>query len=138
MASVYILTTEHILALIKHTKHIKVLKQNIKCYKMHQCSNFFPIKIAANPSMPLLWGGSSWRIVASLKLKNLPYGERSFTYQGPSLWNELPKSLRYTESYSSFKRCLKTHLFDNEFSCLIRRKMALCCCDAEPCKLTHL
>ena len=39
------------------------------------------------------------------------YGERSFSYSGPTLWNTLPKDIRFSQSVSSFRSALKTHLF---------------------------
>lgn len=39
-------------------------------------------------------------------------GERSFTVAGPSMWNSLPDSLRATATLETFKRHLKTYLFD--------------------------
>ena len=38
-------------------------------------------------------------------------GQRSFNYQAPALWNNLPYSLRHSDSVASFKSSLKTHLF---------------------------
>ena len=38
-------------------------------------------------------------------------GERSFSFQAPAVWNKLPYSLRHSDSISSFKAKLKTHLF---------------------------
>ena len=43
------------------------------------------------------------------------FGERSFCYAGPSVWNNLPQTLRHSDSTSSFKAALKTHLFNNYF-----------------------
>ena len=39
------------------------------------------------------------------------FGQRSFSYQAPTIWNQLPHSLRYSPSLPTFKRSLKTHLF---------------------------
>ena len=39
------------------------------------------------------------------------YGDRGFAVAGPSLWNDLPRSMREAESVHSFKRQLKTLLF---------------------------
>ena len=44
------------------------------------------------------------------------FGERSFSYAGPSVWNNLPQTLHHSDSTSSFKAALKTHLFLNCFS----------------------
>ena len=37
--------------------------------------------------------------------------DKSFSLASPALWNNLPTSIRTANSVSSFKRCLKTHLF---------------------------
>ena len=39
------------------------------------------------------------------------YGQRSFSYTAPKLWNTLPSSLRFSISTASFKCQLKTYLF---------------------------
>ena len=43
------------------------------------------------------------------------FGERSFSYAVPSVWNNLPQTLCHSDSASSFKAALKTHLFNNYF-----------------------
>ena len=45
--------------------------------------------------------------------KLVNYGQRSFSYAAPKLWNELPDSVRHSESISIFKTKLKTYLFKN-------------------------
>ena len=44
------------------------------------------------------------------------YGERAFLNYGPKLWNELPYGLRQCERLHTFKKCLKTHLFNCYFN----------------------
>ena len=45
-------------------------------------------------------------------MKNLKsYGERSFEFNGPQIWNALPREIREIECHDSFKRALKHHLF---------------------------
>ena len=39
------------------------------------------------------------------------WGERSFSFIGPKLWNELPTSIRNIPSLDTFKTSLKSHLF---------------------------
>ena len=39
-------------------------------------------------------------------------GERSFSFYGPQLWNSLPSHLRSIENFTTFKRELKTYLFE--------------------------
>ena len=42
-------------------------------------------------------------------------GDNAFSVCGPRLWNDLPLSLRETQSQTTFKRKLKTHLFNLHF-----------------------
>ena len=44
------------------------------------------------------------------------FGERAFSFAGPHAWNQLPASLRATPHLNSFKKQLKTHLFNIAFS----------------------
>ena len=43
-------------------------------------------------------------------------GQRSFSYQAPVIWNQLPISVCHSTSVSSFKSSLKTFLFLKTFS----------------------
>jgi len=54
------------------------------------------------------------------------YGNRLFTVETATLCNDLPQEVRDAENLSSFKRLLKTHLFNSAFSqnCL---KLKLLC-----------
>jgi len=44
------------------------------------------------------------------------FGDRSFAVAGPRAWNKLPLPLRHVDSAVTFKRQLKTFLFDNAFN----------------------
>jgi len=53
-----------------------------------------------------------------LRISNRKYkicGERSFSYFGPKVWNDLPKHVRQAENVNIFKRKLKHHLFISAF-----------------------
>ena len=51
-----------------------------------------------------------------LKFKTLTtLGDRSFTAAAPQLWNSLPYSIRSSPSVASFKKTLKTFLFQKAF-----------------------
>ena len=39
------------------------------------------------------------------------FGERTLSYSGPNIWNDLPYDVRASESFNSFQQNLKTHLF---------------------------
>ena len=53
-------------------------------------------------------------LVPTIKWDN--YGQRSFAYAAPKLWNELPYTVRYSEFISAFKTKLKTCLFKNTYN----------------------
>ena len=44
------------------------------------------------------------------------YGQRTFSYCAPKLWNGLPKSLKESETVTIFKKKLKTFLFRDYFN----------------------
>ena len=52
---------------------------------------------------------------STYKAKTKTYGQKSFTWAAPRLWNELPKSIRTMENVSSFKRAIKTYLFSQNY-----------------------
>ena len=43
------------------------------------------------------------------------YGDRAFSVAASKLWNSLPFHIRTSDSLSSFKSLLKTHLFCDYF-----------------------
>ena len=45
--------------------------------------------------------------------KNETFGNRSFSYAAPSVWNSLPREIRYNQSTTACKTALKTHLFQS-------------------------
>ena len=49
------------------------------------------------------------------KISNYCRTERSFSHAAPAVWNALPYGLRTCDNIGKFKRCLKTHLFNNAF-----------------------
>ena len=62
-----------------------------------------------------LRSASDTRTFVTPRVNTKTFGERSFSYAGPSVWNNLPQTLRHSDSSSSFKAALKTHLFNNYF-----------------------
>ena len=50
------------------------------------------------------------------KVNTVSFGERSFAYCGPKLWNSLPLNIRLCESVESFKAQLKAYLFNLYYS----------------------
>ena len=43
------------------------------------------------------------------------YGERSFSFAAPDVWNKLPEDVKSSNSIAIFKKRLKTHLFKCTF-----------------------
>ena len=54
------------------------------------------------------------------------YGERSFSFFAPTLWNTLTKNIRFSQSASTFKTTLKSHFFSN--IALIGVGVCVCVC----------
>ena len=51
------------------------------------------------------------------KTRTNQYGNRSFKFAAPNLWNSLPSSIRNATNLDTFKKMLKTHFFVMHFSC---------------------
>ena len=47
--------------------------------------------------------------------KQKPFGQRSFLYAVPVIWNKLPYDIRSSQSKTSLKQALKTHLFSTHY-----------------------
>ena len=54
---------------------------------------------------------SSTRLLVTPRVSLKTYGERAFSYSGPTVWNSLPENIRFVTSLDKFKKDLKTHLF---------------------------
>ena len=50
-------------------------------------------------------------LVIPTEIQTVRYGERSFMYAAPKLWNSLPSHIRGLSKLNSFKKTLKTHIF---------------------------
>ena len=49
----------------------------------------------------------------------LKFGERSFSFAGPTAWNALSTELQNLSNTANFKKQLKTYLFQQAFSCIL-------------------
>ena len=54
-------------------------------------------------------------VVKQGKKLSKTFGERSFMYSAPKLWNRMPLQLREGHDLEAFKSNLKTHLFAEEY-----------------------
>ena len=52
-------------------------------------------------------------VIPKSRLKS--YGDRSFAFAAPSLWNSLPSNLRNVKNIDTFKGMLKTYLFKESY-----------------------
>ena len=59
---------------------------------------------------------SNDRLLRVHRWKRKSFGYRSFSYQGPVVWNSLPTDLKLSSSLSSFKSRLKTLLLKKSYS----------------------
>jgi len=54
---------------------------------------------------------SSASHLLSVLRHNLSFGARAFRVAAPKIWNSIPFHIRQSQTYSSFRRHLKTHYF---------------------------
>ena len=60
---------------------------------------------------------NSGMILHTSKVKHQTFAAWSFRYSAPTLWNQLPKFIKYSQSLDIFKKKkLKTHLFQGVFN----------------------
>ena len=59
---------------------------------------------------------SDTRLFRIPSFKTKTNGQRSFSYQTPTLWKNLPQTVRYS---TSFKSHLQTHLFDEQIKFIL-------------------
>ena len=75
------------------------------------------------PQRPLRSGDEYLLSIKLFTSQSKKYGDRTFAYAAPELWNNLPKELRKlgmtNENSKTFKAHLKTHLFKCAFDNLI-------------------
>ena len=94
---------------IKQEGHFTILSWNISSYFL----------VLATDVSDKLYCFCSSQCISTISItpcvNTKTFGERSFSYAGPSVWNNLPQTLHHSDSTSSFKASLKMHLFNNYF-----------------------
>ena len=114
--------SDHITPLLKKL-HWLPIQQRIKYKLSTHCFNFFNGTAPSYFSDLLqiytpartLRSSSDSRILCIPRTKTVSFGHRTFSFAASTHWNSLPRSIRYSQSASSFKRSLKTHLFIDYF-----------------------
>jgi len=59
---------------------------------------------------------SADKLLLSVPQMTLAFSANAFSVSAPSIWNSLSYNCRSAESFSSFRRALKTELFDTAYS----------------------
>eukprot|EP00914_Ancora_sagittata_P004404 GHVO01009544.1.p1 GENE.GHVO01009544.1~~GHVO01009544.1.p1 ORF type:complete len:218 (+),score=1.27 GHVO01009544.1:23-655(+) len=90
------------IAVITH----KAIHHHTPSYISDMCPPYQPTRTLRSAQQGLLK-------VPTVKRRN---GQRSFYHYAPSLWNSLPEDFRFNLCTSSFKRLMKTHLFNIAFN----------------------
>ena len=106
---------DHVQPLLRNLHWLRVrsrIDYEISSLCFNTFTNSSPVCIAQLPSVytPSRHIRSSSDIRIPF-VKSKSFGERAFSFTGPSKWNLLPYGLRHSESSPAFETALKTHLF---------------------------
>ena len=89
-----------------------------QCFHCHTSSTAPPYLSSLlrpyNPTRSLRSQNSALLTVPRYSLNS--FGKRAFSVSGPTVWNSLPETLRVKNTLPTFKRHLKTHLFQKYLS----------------------
>jgi hypothetical protein len=113
---------DHVTPLLRELHWLPV-QQRINYKLSTLCFSFFSgtspsyISDLLKPYAPSrqLRSSSDDRILCIPRTRTKTYGQRTFSFCAATQWNSLPKHLRHSETVSTFKRALKTHLFKQHF-----------------------
>ena len=102
-----------------HSLHWLPIEQRIKyklfllCFKVisHQAPIYLSELLRLYSPSRQLRSSANARMFRIPSFRTKSSGQRSFSYQAPVIWNQLPVSVRHSTSVSSFKSSLKTFLF---------------------------
>ena len=97
---------------LKHRVHFKICLLTYKA--LHEEQPVYPRSLLAI-SLPLRSLRSNRGITLSIPRIKTCTGARAFSSCAPFLWNNLPLSVRSATSVGTFRRRLKTYLFDLAF-----------------------
>ena len=97
-----------------------IFKVCVYCYKC--INNIAPVYLSNTihlykPTRTGLRSEMDETILVKPKSSYKYFGQRSFSYYGPLVWNELPKKIREACSLPVFKKLLKHHLFVRAYEC---------------------
>ena len=73
------------------------------------------VSVASNPALHRNLSADCGDLVVP-RVKNISYGDRSYSIAAPRLWNTLPCELRSSSSVTTFRTNLKTYLFRTAYN----------------------
>ena len=87
----------------------KILLLTFKCMIGEAPQYLQDLVVVSNQSRTLR--SNEQNILVCPRSRTVRYGDRSFAFAAPTLWNRLPPQLRMCNTVDRFKSLLKTHLF---------------------------
>jgi len=119
----YIAINVHIVGRLHNDLHWLDVPQRVTfklCTTVYKCLHGLAPKYLADLCVPVteVAGRRQLRSASRGLLDLIPrfnmsnYGRRAFSFAGPHTWNSLPDQLRTSVSLATFKRSLKTFLFE--------------------------
>ena len=109
--SVPILKRSHWLP-VKFRIHFKICAITFRTLKVNQPAYLADLLVRPKCSKYLRSTNSNRFVVPRIKTKT---GSRAFSISGPALWNALPVPIRNAKTILTFRKLLKSHLFDLAF-----------------------
>jgi len=113
---------DHVTPILKELHWLPVKERIIYkiCLTCYKCVNDLSpdyLKQLLTPYVPprALRSSSDKTTLLKPKINYKSYGQRSFSYFAPLVWNRLPKTIREAGNLESFKKKLKTFLFSSYF-----------------------
>ena len=105
--SLHWLPNDHRIDCIKHTH------DSLLCFKIisHQALIYLSELLHLYTPFRQLRSSADTRVFRIPSFRAKPIGQRSFSYQAPVIWNQLPVFVRNSTFVSSFKTSVKTFLF---------------------------
>ena len=112
---------EHITPTLKHLHWLpvkeriifKIAVQVFKCLNGYAPAYLKELINMYTPPRNLRSGNKN--LLAKPKINSISFGGRSFAYSAPQIWNSLSNSIKMSPSLSTFKKNLKTFLFNKHF-----------------------
>ena len=97
---------------VKFGIHFKICAITFRTLKENQPAYLTDLLVRPKCSKYLRSTNSNRFVVSRIKTKT---GSRAFSISGPALWNALPVPIRNAKTILTFRKLLKSHLFDLAF-----------------------